>query len=121
MTRSSRLTPPAEVADNCKPLDPRTRRGPNHPSPGGPQQACRPPPTRSPDPDPNWRAPAPFSMINPAPFSIDTGTQVKRWATMALLRAERGFHPVASAEAMAVLAKAIAERIPAPPEVAVAS
>ena len=49
------------------------------------------------------------------------GAQAKRWATMALLRAERGFHPVASAEAMALLAKAIAERISAPSEVAVAS
>jgi putative transposase len=36
------------------------------------------------------------------------GAQAQRWATMALLRAEQGFHPVATAAAMAVLARAIA-------------
>lgn len=36
------------------------------------------------------------------------GAQARRWATMALLRAEQGFQPVASPEAMTTLAQAIA-------------
>ena len=36
------------------------------------------------------------------------GTQARRWATMALLRAEEGFRPIASPEAMAHLAAALA-------------
>lgn len=39
------------------------------------------------------------------------GTQATRWATMALLRAEQGFRPVASPEAMAVLARALAAHL----------
>ena len=38
-----------------------------------------------------------------------TGAQAMRWATMALLKAERGFAPVASPAQMAVLAEALAD------------
>lgn len=44
------------------------------------------------------------------------GAQARRWATMALLRAERRFRPVASPEAMAALARAIAAHLPDTPE-----
>ncbi len=37
--------------------------------------------------------------------------QAKRWATMALLQAERGFGRVASPEAMAELAKSLERRL----------
>lgn len=40
-----------------------------------------------------------------------SGTQAIRWATMALVQAEKGFGRAASPEAMAVLTRAIAERL----------
>jgi putative transposase len=50
-----------------------------------------------------------------------SGTQAIRWATMALVQAETGFGRAASPEAMAVLARAIAERLDEQSPVALAS